>query len=96
MNKYAFFMVLVILLLLITVTASSVSISASTDITTGLGTGGTATVGSVLGMLSTFWKLLTFQLVGIPTLFNLLLFYPISFAVLYMAIDIIKDIIPFT
>ncbi len=96
MNKYAFFMVLVILLILITITAGSVSINATTDITTGVATGGEATIGGVLGMLSTFWKLLTFQLVGIPLLFNLLVFYPISFVVLFMAIDVIKDIIPFT
>ena len=96
MNKYMTLMVLVSLLILITVVANSISIGVSSDITTGIGTEGGASISGVLGLLSTFWKLLTFQLVGIPPIFNLLVFMPITFVVLYMIIDVIKDIIPFT
>jgi hypothetical protein len=88
-------MVLVSLLLLITVVANSVSIGVTTDITTGVGTDGNASISSILGLLKTFWKLLTFQLVGIPVIFNILVFYPITFMVLYMIIDVLKDMISF-
>ena len=70
--------------------------SVTQDINTTLDVGEEATIVSVFSMMSTFFKILTFQIEGFPAILNLLFFYPISAIVLYMSADILKDIIPFT
>ena len=95
MNKYAFLGLLTSLLIVLTLTANSISITASVDLTSGIETTTSASVGGVLGLLSTFFKILTFQLTGIPVWFNLI-FMVITLMVVYMIIDVVKDLIPFT
>lgn len=56
----------------------------------------TADVSGIFRFLSTFFDILTFQLTGIPTLINLLFFFPISVGLIFIILEIVKDIIPFT
>ena len=97
MNKYLLFGMLVFLLVLATYMVDVTdTYSVTQNINTTLDVGEDATIVSVFSMLSTFIKILTFQIEGFPAILNLLFFYPISAIVLYMTADIIKDIIPFT
>ena len=48
------------------------------------------------GMLQTFWALITFQAIGMPVWFTTLFIYPLTFGLLYLTIEIVKDLIPFT
>jgi hypothetical protein len=45
---------------------------------------------SLFGFVSIFYRMLTFQVTSIPSIFNLLIFYPLTAGVLFMIIDIIR------
>jgi hypothetical protein len=56
-------------------------------------------IGSVQGItnvLGTFFNIMLFRVEGIPTFITLIVFYPITFGIIYMIADIAKDLIPFT
>jgi len=44
----------------------------------------------------TFYSIMTFQLVGVPALVNLFIFTPLAFGVIYIIVNILKDVVPFT
>lgn len=46
--------------------------------------------------LGALFRLLTFQVGGIPDVMTILIFWPITIIVIYMLLDIIKDLVPFT
>lgn len=95
MNKYVLFMIMILFLVLMTFIADSLSITASVDLVDGVPTGADDSIGGIFKLMGTFFKLLTFNLPGIPAAFNFV-FIPLTFGVIYMLIDIIKDLIPFT
>jgi hypothetical protein len=45
---------------------------------------------TIWSYLSIFFRMLTFQISGIPAIINILAFYPITAGVIYMLIDIIR------
>jgi hypothetical protein len=47
-------------------------------------------LGIIGGYLEIFFKMLTFQLTGIPTIFNLLIFLPVSLGMLFIIVNIIR------
>lgn len=47
-------------------------------------------------MLTTFYKLITFKVEGVPILFGVVAFQIPTGVLIYMIIDVIKNIIPFT
>lgn len=96
MNKYSLFMIMILFLLFITVVADSIAVTASIDITDNIPVDAKDSIGSIFRLMGTFFKILTFNLPGIPVVFNLFVFLPLTFGVIYMLIDIIKDLIPFT
>ena len=96
MNKYSLFMIMILFLLLITFVADSIAITASVDIVDNIPGDASDNVGSIFRLMGTFFRILTFSLPGIPIVFNLFVFIPLTFGVIYMLIDIIKDLIPFT
>jgi hypothetical protein len=49
----------------------------------------------VIGAMSMFFKILTFQLEGVPAMLNMIFLVPTAI-VLYIIIDIIKDLVPLT
>ena len=95
-NKYILLSVVFLYLIIITIIADSVGIVATSGIADGIDTGSqNASLGSIFGLLSTFWKMITFQ-VQLPILAIIIFIYPAVIIVIAMLIDIIKDLIPFT
>ena len=52
-------------------------------------------ISGLYSVMSTFFNLLTFRIPEVPTLFNLV-FVVIAIGILYVIVDILKDVIPFT
>jgi hypothetical protein len=96
MNKFATLMVLILYLVLITIVAGSVSMTTTTDIIGGISVNEEASILSVFGFLGTFFRILTFQITELPILVYVIFIYPPVIGILYMIIDVVKDIIPFT
>lgn len=101
MNKYVLFMLLVGWLLVATyfVTAFEVYNAGNFVVdgavqTIAAGEGDFLTIASE--MFGTFLTLLFFNIEGIPFIVNIIFFKLTGFGFLYMAVDIIKDLIPFT
>jgi hypothetical protein len=96
MNKYGFFGLLVLFLLLMTYTASSIEATSTVDLASEIPTSSNDTIRGIFKLMGVFFRMLTFQIDGIPVLFGLFVFLPVTFIVIYMLVDIIKDLIPFT
>jgi hypothetical protein len=45
---------------------------------------------NLFNFVNIFYRMLTFQVTSIPSIFNLLIFYPLTAGVLFMIIDIIR------
>jgi hypothetical protein len=81
----------------LTLLADSITgISASTDIVGSPASNIEASASGVLSFLRTFFDILTFNLDGIPTVVNLLFFFPITVGILFIIVEVVKDLIPFT
>jgi len=100
MNKYITFGILVLFILFMTYVVDFASNYENTLDSVNpieeLPGEGSPTSGSVISLITTFWKIATFQVEGLPALFTVLIFYPCNLIVLYMIIDILKDLVPFT
>lgn len=95
-NKYVLLMVMIIFLALVTLVADSVVLSTTENLLDGNVVDTSQNSGAIFNMIGTFFKIITFQLPEIPIAINLLVFYPLSFGIIYMIVDILKDLIPFT
>lgn len=96
MNKFVTLMVLVAFLFAVSYLATALGFSVNEDITaieTGFSIG---SVDGIVQVLGTFFNIMLFRVEGIPTFITLIVFYPITFGVVYMIADIAKDLIPFT
>ena len=102
MNKYALFGLLILWLLVATYL---IAIFNSYDPTTGVtvvgginavapGDGGF--LSQIGNLLLVFWSIFSLQISGFPVIVIIILFDVPVFIVVYMFIDIIKDLIPFT
>lgn len=94
MNKYILFMIMVFFLVIITVMAGAIDGSVASNV---ILDSIPEDKPGVLNILSTIWnyvsiffRMITFQIDGIPSIFNLLIFYPLTAGTLYMLIDIIR------
>jgi len=95
MNKYMTLIVLIFFLVLITLVAdSALGISTSVSVVDDLNytppNDWLSRLSGVLKILESFYKIVTFRVGGIPPFLNLLVFYPVSFGILYMIINIIR------
>jgi len=99
MNKYVTFAFALLFLILVTYIVDVIpdpTITVTGGLDTELSSPTEFTSGGIGSMLGTFWNLMTFNVEGLPVIANLILFYPLAGMVLYMGIDIGKDLIPFT
>lgn len=102
MNKFLLFGTLVFILIMITFVVDSYAI-VDVDVIRGI-TDGTVYhptghgVSDVWSMTNTFRSILFFEIDGdiLPDIFVLGVVYPIVGIILYMVIDVVKDMIPFT
>jgi len=83
-------------IIFVTLMADSLGLAPSTNIATDLPQEVNANLFGIIRVLRTFFSILTFRLTGVPFVVNLLLFVPITFGTLYLILEIIKDVIPFT
>lgn len=92
MNKYVLFMTMVFALVLITLLVQFIDGSVTnTIIIDNIPDEQTFDIFSNLfNFVSIFYRMLTFQVTSIPSIFNLLIFYPLTAGVLFMIIDIIR------
>jgi len=95
-SKYLLLMIMFLFLILITLVADSVLLTTSEDLLNGIVVDEGNNTSSIFSMLDTFFKIITFQIPEVPFILNVLVFYPLSLGIVYMIIDILKDIIPFT
>lgn len=96
MNKFITLGLLVSFLTLITIIAGSVFEPVEGAITPMVPSSVSPSGAAVISYLSVFFKLLTFQVPGLPGIITGVIFVPITFMVVFMIIDVVKDIIPFT
>lgn len=96
MNKYALLMAMVFFLILITQLTLSLDLSVTEDLTHGISSSDKVSVKGVMNMIKMFFRIITFQVPDIPVIINLLVFLPLTFGIIYIIVDIIKDLIPFT
>ncbi len=97
MSKLSFIIITVFMMVALTLLADSITgISATTDIVGSPATNIDASASGILSFLRTFFDILTFNLEGIPNMVNLLFFFPISVGLIFIIVEVVKDIIPFT
>jgi hypothetical protein len=92
-NKYVTLLMVVLFLIVATLVVESLYLTPTQDITTGVmsdqATGLFGTIKNVGNMISGFWKIMTFQVEGLPLAINLIVFYPLTIMVFFMVIDMI-------
>lgn len=96
MNKYILFAIIFLYLVVATLIADSLAVQTTTIVIEGTGTfTETSTLSGILDVISTFWKIVSFQ-IDLPFIVVLIFFYPATFIVVFMIVDVVKDLIPFT
>ena len=91
MNKYMWFLMVTLFLVLITLTADSISMSTTSDIVSTVDVpGNPGILTTIWDFLGTFFRILTFQLDGFPIALNLLIFWPLTLANLFLIVSIIR------
>lgn len=96
MNRFITLMIMVFFLILITLVADSLGIAYGEGFIGGFETSPDEEKMSVLSVIRTFWKIITFRVEEFPVILNLLVFMPLTFGIVYIVIDILKDLVPFT
>ncbi len=94
MNKYILLGMLFGFLYLMAIIANSIELEASELHGSPISQPETS-VDSIWGTLVSFWNMVTFQIEGVP-FFITMIFLIISIVLVYMIIDILKDLVPFT
>ena len=94
MNKYIMFMLMALFMVLMTFIAQGIDTTTTeslSDIAINTDTpGGLNFLGQVWAYIGVFFKMMTFQIEGIPAVFNLFVFLPITFGMLYIVVDTIR------
>jgi hypothetical protein len=96
MNRAMTLIAIVFFIIFVTLLADSLGLATTTNIAGQLPQNIERNATSVFSVLNTFFAILTFRLVGVPFVINLLLFVPITFGTVYLILEIVKDVIPFT
>jgi hypothetical protein len=101
MNKYILLPIIFLYLIVITLLTDSLFITTTGGVTDvinapSLDGGVTNNISTILDFFKVFWRILTFRIDGVPFIITLIFFYPTTIMVVYMIVDIVKDLIPFT
>jgi hypothetical protein len=96
MNKFVTLMILVAFLFTVSYLATSLGFSVNQDIGAIESSFELGSISGIIDVLSTFFNIMLFRVEGIPVLITIIVFYPITFGIIYMIVDIAKDLIPFT
>ena len=94
MNKYVLLMTMVFFLVFMTTLVGSINESVSSNITSAEVSedvpGILNLLRSVWNYISLFFAIIFFQVNGLPTVFNLFIFWPLSAGTIFMIISIIR------
>jgi hypothetical protein len=94
MNKYVLLMTMVLFLVLITILVDSIGLAASENILSinisDQQPGFFNLVASVWNYLSLFFVIVFFDVPGLPLIFKLVVFYPLTIGSIFMIISIIR------
>lgn len=94
MNKYVLLMTMVLFLGLITLLVGSIDESVSSNIfsvsVSEEAPNFLQILSSVWNYIALFFRIMFFQVEGIPMIFNLIVFYPLTAGTIYMVVDIIR------
>lgn len=100
MSKYALFGVIILWLLLATYLVevfglyeAGLTVTGGVDV---IDSGAEGLLAQITGMLTIFWDVFTFQVVGLPDIVVVIFFTAPAIVIMYMLIDVLKDMIPFT
>jgi len=96
MNKYITLMLIFLYLVIITITVGSIGMTTTTEIVGGIPTEQSASILSIFGFIGTFFRILSFSIPEIPEWITFIFFYPVIMVLVYMIVDILKDLVPFT
>jgi hypothetical protein len=96
MNRAMTLMAIAFFIIFVTLMADSLGLATTTNIAGDLPQEIEGNLSSITRVLRTFFSILTFRLSGVPFVINLLLFVPITFGTIYLILEIVKDVIPFT
>ncbi len=83
-------------LIIISIVATNLVLSTTADVTSGVISDGANNANSIFAMIGMFFKIITFQVVEIPLVINLIVFQPIALGMVYVIVMILKDLVPFT
>lgn len=95
MNRFTMLGLIIFFLATISYVADAMDLGTSADVTSSVPTDISSNKASVIGAMSMFFKILTFQLEGVPAMLNMVFLVPTAI-VLYIIIDIVKDLVPLT
>lgn len=94
MNKYVLLMTMVFFLVLITMLVGSINLTTASDvadISISEDTPGFLNIlRTVWNYVSLFFRIIFFAVPGIPAIFNIIVFYPLTAGTIYMLVDIIR------
>jgi hypothetical protein len=95
MNKYTLLMTMVFFLVLITLVVGSIDATATSNIFIEAAATSEAPrllniLGAIWNYMTIFFRMLAFQVNGIPEVFNILVFYPLTAGIIFMIVDIIR------
>lgn len=100
MNKYMSFGLIILWLLLATYLVEvfglydqGVTVSGAID---SIDASDQGFLAQISGMLKVFWDIFTFQVTGLPAIIVVIFFTAPAFVIMYMLMDVIKDLVPFT
>lgn len=101
MNKFSFFMLIVLYLLVVTYFINTMQIygigAFSVDgAVTSFAVPDTGFLGQATSMTGTFLQILTFKVTGLPEIIVIIFFIAPVFGLLYIVLDFLKDLVPFT
>ena len=90
-------MAIALFMMLVVVMVDSLGLAATNDVAIPGATGETlGPIRQIWSFVTTFYSIMTFQLVGVPGLVNTFIFVPLAFGVIYIIVTVLKDIVPFT
>jgi len=88
MSKYTILISMILLLVFSTILAGSLTnLSVDSTLITEGAHNFTFDVGSITSVFNYFFGIMTFQVEGIPSFINLLVFYPLTIGVLYILLE---------
>ena len=95
MNKLTFLLIASTFIIITTLYVNSLELSTTENPVDSMPSDVDNSVNSLFSALGTFFRLLTFRVDGVPELFNII-FLVIAVGILYIIVDVVKDVIPFT